>query len=246
MGKTRIVCGLIVWWLFCNDAAFSQGMRIWRDGEILEFTVSEVDSITFFMENPDSVKYEFVDLGLPSGLQWAKKNVGAGAPEQYGYYYAWGEKENKKSYECMNYEFYKAKNSTCSNLGNLSGTENDVAFKTWSDGWRMPTQAEMKELVENCTWTWMNYNGVEGMKVMGANGNFIFLPAAGYYRGAVLYADEEMGCYWTSNQRYHAIYHAWCLYFDLDGQYTGDCHYRRSDGHPIRPVRSPSDIPSQE
>ena len=40
------------------------------------------------MENS---KYEFVDLGLPSGLQWAKWNVGATKPEESGLYFAWGE-----------------------------------------------------------------------------------------------------------------------------------------------------------
>ena len=32
--------------------------------------------------------YEYVDLGLPSGLKWATCNVGASSPEEYGNYYA--------------------------------------------------------------------------------------------------------------------------------------------------------------
>lgn len=36
-------------------------------------------------------KYEFVDLGLPSGLKWAAWNVGATKPEESGLYFAWGE-----------------------------------------------------------------------------------------------------------------------------------------------------------
>ena len=35
--------------------------------------------------------YEYVDLGLPSGLKWATCNVGASSPEEYGLYFAWGE-----------------------------------------------------------------------------------------------------------------------------------------------------------
>ena len=34
---------------------------------------------------------EAVDLGLPSGLEWASFNLGASKPEEYGDYYAWGE-----------------------------------------------------------------------------------------------------------------------------------------------------------
>ena len=36
-------------------------------------------------------KYEFVDLGLPSGLKWAAWNVGATKPYESGLYFAWGE-----------------------------------------------------------------------------------------------------------------------------------------------------------
>lgn len=37
-----------------------------------------------------SIGYESVDLGLPSGLKWATCNVGASYPEEYGDYFAWG------------------------------------------------------------------------------------------------------------------------------------------------------------
>ncbi|MCQ2116520.1 MAG: hypothetical protein MJY76_00015 [Bacteroidales bacterium] len=32
----------------------------------------------------------FVDLGLPSGILWAEKNLGATKPEEYGTYFQWG------------------------------------------------------------------------------------------------------------------------------------------------------------
>ena len=44
--------------------------------------------ILHYMKNS---KYKFVDLGLPSGLQWAAWNVGATKPEESGLYFAWGE-----------------------------------------------------------------------------------------------------------------------------------------------------------
>ena len=34
--------------------------------------------------------YDYVDLGLPSGLKWATCNVGSDKPEGYGDYFAWG------------------------------------------------------------------------------------------------------------------------------------------------------------
>jgi hypothetical protein len=35
--------------------------------------------------------YNMVDLGLPSGLKWADRNVGASSPEHYGSYFQWGD-----------------------------------------------------------------------------------------------------------------------------------------------------------
>jgi hypothetical protein len=35
--------------------------------------------------------YNMVDLGLPSGLKWADRNVGATSPEHYGSYFQWGD-----------------------------------------------------------------------------------------------------------------------------------------------------------
>ena len=39
--------------------------------------------------NPNG--HEYVDLELPSGNMWAKTNIGATNPEDYGLYFAWGE-----------------------------------------------------------------------------------------------------------------------------------------------------------
>ena len=36
---------------------------------------------------------DIIDLGLPSGLKWASKNLGASLPEKFGDYFAWGEIE---------------------------------------------------------------------------------------------------------------------------------------------------------
>ena len=50
----------------------------------------------------DSGNYEYVDLGLPSGLKWATCNVGAENPEDYGDYFAWGETKTKDTYTADN------------------------------------------------------------------------------------------------------------------------------------------------
>ena len=75
----------------------------------------------------------------------------------------------------------------------------DVAHVKWGGSWRMPTLAEQRELLNNCTWTWSTLNGVNGYRVTGPNGNSIFLPAAGYRfdtRGDYQGSD---GYYWSSS-----------------------------------------------
>ena len=51
-------------------------------------------------------QYEYVDLGLPSGLKWAKCNVGAEKETDYGYYFQWGEIEDhgNAAYRCTHYK----------------------------------------------------------------------------------------------------------------------------------------------
>ena len=68
----------------------------------------------------------------------------------------------------------------------------------------MPTVAEAQELCNNCTWTKMTQNGVNGWRVTGLNGNSIFVPAAGCYTGAgedkgdILDLEGRGAYYWSS------------------------------------------------
>lgn len=122
---------------------------------------------------------ECADLGL--SVKWATCNVGATSPEDYGGYYAWGETEEKDTYNWSTYKYYSNESSTCENIGdNISGTQYDVAQYIWRSPWTMPTKEEMDELQTKCDWIWTVEKSVNGYKVFGDNGNYIFLPAAGY------------------------------------------------------------------
>lgn len=170
----------------------------------------------------------YVDLGL--SVKWATCNVGASKPEDFGNYYAWGETTTKSSYTESNSKTYGKK------MGDIAGNSSyDAATANWGGSWRMPTKAEMQELIDKCTWTWTTQNGVNGYNVKGPNGNGIFLPAAGCRGGSSLDSAGSGGDYWSSTPcDYGRDYYAYGLYFGSDGQGMGD--YYRCYGLSVRPV----------
>ena len=173
--------------------------------------------------------YEWVDLGLPSGLKWATCNVGADKPEEYGNYYAWGETETKSEYtedNCVTWE---------KNLSDISGDSRyDAARRHWGGSWRIPTAAECQELVDNCTWTWITQGRRKGYRVTGKNGNSIFLPATGWYYGSSPDYQGELGRYWSSTPRESNTGGAYDLDFNSLGPYEAWSY--RYYGLTVRPV----------
>ncbi len=172
--------------------------------------------------------HQYVDLGLSSGLKWATCNVGADSPEDYGNYYAWGETETKAEYTEDNSVTYGQQ------LNDISGNaQYDAAAANWGGSWRMPTRDEIKELMYNCSWTPETQNGVDGFKVTGNNGNYIFIPASGYRDGSSSYIYGEC-YYWSSTPHQYSNDYSYILYSDYEYQ-SEDMNYRYR-GLTIRPV----------
>ncbi|MBQ2447953.1 MAG: InlB B-repeat-containing protein, partial [Bacteroidales bacterium] len=171
--------------------------------------------------------YEWVDLGLPSGLKWATCNVGATSPEGYGDYFAWGETSPKSNYAWSTYKYCNGSSSTLTkyNTNSSNGTvdnkttldlSDDAARANWGGQWRMPTKAEQDELRNNCTWAWNTENGVNGYQVTSKpNGNSIFLPAAGLRHGTSVVFDGSYGHVWSSSLNESSPSFAYTLTFDL-------------------------------
>ena len=136
-----------------------------------------------------------VNMGSSTGVKWAQWNVGVTSPTgQAGKYYSWGE-TSEGSYTYADYT-EDLKDKWGFQIGNLDD-DHDVARKLWKRKWRMPTQAELYELVANATKKeWATVGGRAGLKIT-KNGNTIFLPAAGYRIGASL-SNSSAGYYWTS------------------------------------------------
>ena len=192
----------------------------------------------------------WVDLGLPSGILWARHNVGANSADEYGSYYAWGETKSKQSFSEENYEY--ATHIGYDEFGypiyeykyigdDISGTQYDAAHVTWSNGAHMPTLENTSELIESCSWRNGELNGVSGVFVYGPNSNHIFLPKCGH-KYDIVYESGFSAYYQIStyvkdgspDDSYILFY-----YYAGDKEYDLYCDgdADRSAGYTIRPVK---------
>ena len=231
--------------------------NLYYDGKVIETFTSETKNFTVTEE----IHYETpqaIDLGLPSGTKWASFNLGATKPEEYGYYYAWGETEPKATYSWSNYMWCKGTDHTLTKYctDSSSGYEGFVDNKTKLDlsddaarvnlqgYFRTPTCDEMKELFENSSVEWTNsYHGtgeagyILTSNVPGYTNNSIFLPFAGDSRGN----QGRIGNYMMSEtngcvpQGFNSMY----LTSDIisGGGYMNMIHVgSKAEGTTIRPV----------
>ena len=188
---------------------------------------------------------EWVDLGLPSGLLWAKCNLGATTPEGYGDYYAWGETTTKDVYNVSTYKYCNGSIYALTKYCNTDGLTtleamDDAATQKLGSGARIPTKAEWVELINNTTAEWTTMNGVNGRKFTAFNGNSLFLPAAGY-RGAEIDDAGSYGTYWSSERNWDDSWSTGNAYYFIFNEgdqgviYDGGWRYY---GQSVRPVRS--------
>lgn len=203
-------------------------------------------------DEPESL-YEFVDLGLPSGTLWATCNVGATKPEEYGLYFAWGETEgyegitDEKQFNWADYKLCGGSSSTLTKYNNDSsyGTVDtlttleqvDDAAYTSDNACRMPTKADLEELIANTTATWETLNGVNGKRFTSTNGNSIFVPAASNCSYGSLANVGSLGFLWSSSLSDSSPMYGWALDFASDyvGVYDD---FDRCRGNTIRPVQN--------
>ena len=203
---------------------------------------------------------EYVDLGLPSGLKWAKCNLGASKPSDYGDYYAWGETAPKADFTWDTYKWMQAGQSDSKYItkytiadgetgaiwydssGNFIGDNktvldaaDDAAIANLGSPWRMPTVDEIRELRDNCTWTWTTQDGVKGHQVDGPNGNAIFLPASGCRQNSGLSEAGTEGYYWSLSTDNSVCAHM--VEFAEDLGVTVWNNFYRFLGFSVRPVR---------
>lgn len=188
-----------------------------------------------------------VDLGL--SVKWASCNIGASAPEEHGCYYCWGEVKTKASYTLYNYKWYKKSDyngsgteitkyctsTWSSNPDNkhVLDSEDDAAYVVTKGSWRMPSNEEIKELFNNCTWEYSTRSGVIGYNVTSKiNGNSIFLPGSGVFNGTSCSPGQSasyFSTYTLGDGTANTIYFNGTSRLELGRTY-------RYQGHTVRPV----------
>lgn len=215
----------------------------------------EVDGIETFAGTIDG--HDYVDLGLPSRTLWATCNLGAGTPGAEGKLYAWGEVvakneviegygswtgaqnanyvsgQTRTTYDKDHYKWGTTsgfiKYYTTDGLTILDSSD-DAATVNWGSNWCMPTPDQLTELRTNCSASWGSFFGIPGMKVVGPNGNFIFLPATSTVNNTI---------YWSSGLQNVTSGYVSSLSFAAKGTAltagSGAVIYRFKNA-PIRPV----------
>ena len=165
------------------------------------------------------VPNDCVDLGLASGLLWAKCNIGTTEPTQLGNYYAWGElSPNKKEYYSTNYKYFDKYGVIKYNEKDgktVLELEDDAARDNLGAGYRIPTKADWEELLEDCKWEAVTVTlpieldpsqkkSIARWKVTGPNGNSIVLPMTGGFKADGWGVMPDYDTYYTTANLYPA------------------------------------------
>ncbi len=218
-----------------------------------------VPSYEDYTKTEKPITYEYVDLGL--SVKWAKCNIGATSETDYGVFFQWGEtsgvsgslvgKYSDENYSWASYTLCNGSSNTLTKYNtSTSYGENpdkittlkpidDAATQIMGSDWRMPTQSEFQELIDNTTKEWTQVNGVNGYKFTsnkeGYQNNSIFIPAAGICDDGSVYYVGYYGYVWSSSLHTSSPYYAWYLSFSSGNCYMSDSY--RCYGQSVRGVR---------
>ena len=214
----------------------------------------KIGKVAFFVDTKEKGVQLWAD-----GPYWSEYNVGATKPEDYGYFFWWGDTVGYKrnaagngwvsvkdgstfSFSTGNCPTYGENKSELQSAGYIDASgsltaAHDAATVHLGAPWRMPTDDEFAALIRNCDTTWTWRNGVYGRLVKGRGAyasKSIFLPAAGYGDDSDLY-NTSIGYYWSSTPYSGSSDSAWSLGFHSDNFYRYD--NRRYYGQSVRPLR---------
>lgn len=254
-----------------DDKVFNAWSFAFQDDRIARYGKRRPDGISVRpVKGPGMpVPNNCVDLGLNSGLLWAKCNMGTTKPTELGDHYAWAENSTKKKYTANNYKYYKwgeydlkrIKKYNEEDGKTVIEPDDDAARVNFGVGYRIPTQEDWQELLDDCMWQAEFITLPEIMdpsqtkfiarwKVTGPSGSSIILPmTAGvvcdgfydytdkntYYTTANLYPAEKSPDDWKYQK---AVTLTWPYFAESDGsvKYPWFAATYRQFATVIRPV----------
>ncbi len=133
--------------------------------------------------------HAYVDLGLPSGILWATMNLGANEVGDFGNEYRFAsivpatndESPQETTPYYVSQELYTKYWNESSNYLLELEPEDDAAHVTWGGNWRIPSEKDIQELIENCTIETAGAMNSDGSSqncwaIKGPNGNKIYIP----------------------------------------------------------------------
>ena len=172
-------------------------------------------------------RYKAIDLGLPSGLKWANKNVGAEKETDYGLYFQWGDTVGYADASHSTWETcpgnggdssYNAKSIDAWDADNLLDgilkPEVDSVTVNMGSKWRMPTIEDCAELYSYTNYEYAVIDEVEGCKFISKAdpSKYIFLPFAGGAAEDSFKSQGTEGVIWSSSVFSEAPASAYCVF----------------------------------
>ena len=204
-------------------------MKYLRNLENESDAIKKTYNVLYYIKPLGSMKiistphYIAIDLGLPSGLKWAKMNIGATKETDYGKYFQWGD---TVGYTDVSHSTW----STCpgnggnsaynadsiaawdaENLKSVTGMaystkilkpEVDAATVNMGGGnWRMPTLEDYGELYDYTNHETVEIDGVAGEKLTSKidSSKYVFNPIAGLAMEGCLMEQGTHGALWSSS-----------------------------------------------
>ena len=208
----------------------------------------------------NAVPYGYVNMGLPSGLLWAEKNIGA--PSAYSYeckFFSWGNIDGHEPTSSSSFGSYSwgtandtdpyVSSAGAALTGNIPLSQ-DAAQANLGSPNRIPTNDDYEELFDNIRYIDTDgnevpsssvdkrviVNGILGLYLESKiNGNRLFFPCSGYGAGTSWNSRGSDGHYWNSSLYSSDIGRAMGFY--SSGVYSHDDGYYRFAGFAVRAVQ---------
>jgi hypothetical protein len=215
------------------------------------------------LEQSSSPSDLFVDMGLPSGLLWAKKNIDITqadgfAASEYQYectFFSWGNTQGRNPVDAGGFDYtWSEANYNLTSGAVLNGSvapSMDCARANLGSPWRLPTRSNFVELFNSEYTKFIDANGddiaagvtdklitmnnIKGVRLMSkSNNNILFLPCVGETWESYWSSKGSLACYWSST---YINYHDARMLYISNSEVNTSGIYGRSTGLPIRPVQ---------